>query len=139
MQSPKYILLCFLCIPYSLDITPPLFISPPFRFARSRCEGIYIHRPSDWLRDSRLVARWWWCENCVAFLTTHCAFIDDFMFHCAAELMKPLQALSQAARAGDGQFCPCCFLHTLYGRINETNYHYSIISPPPPPPPHTCS
>ena len=31
-------------IPYSLDITPPSFISPPppFRFARIRCEGIFI-------------------------------------------------------------------------------------------------
>ena len=29
-------------VPYSLDITPPSFISPPFRFARIRCEGIFI-------------------------------------------------------------------------------------------------
>ena len=25
------------------------------------------HRPSDWLRGSRLVASWWWCENCIVF------------------------------------------------------------------------
>ena len=29
-------------VPCSLDITPPSFISPPFRFARIRCEGIFI-------------------------------------------------------------------------------------------------
>ena len=29
-------------LPYSLDITPPSFISPPFHFARIRCEGIFI-------------------------------------------------------------------------------------------------
>ena len=42
-------------LPYSLDITPPSFISPPFH----------------WLRDGRLVASWWWYENCIAFLTAH--------------------------------------------------------------------
>ena len=26
-----------------------------------------IHRPSDWLRDGRLVSSWWWCENCIVF------------------------------------------------------------------------
>ena len=26
-----------------------------------------IRRPSDWLRCSRLVANWWWCENCITF------------------------------------------------------------------------
>ena len=29
-------------LPYSLDITPPSFISPPFHFARICCEGIFI-------------------------------------------------------------------------------------------------
>ena len=26
-----------------------------------------IHWPSDWLRGSRLIASWWWCENCIVF------------------------------------------------------------------------
>ena len=29
-------------IPYSLDVTPPSFINPCFRFAAIRCEGIFI-------------------------------------------------------------------------------------------------
>ena len=33
-----------------------------------------IHRQSDWLRGGRLVASWWWCENCIAFSDrTHAA------------------------------------------------------------------
>ena len=43
-------------IPYSLDITPPSFISPPFHFARIRCEGIFISNlsPPDHGRTLRL-------------------------------------------------------------------------------------
>ena len=26
-----------------------------------------IHRPSDWLHSSGLVASWWWCKNCITF------------------------------------------------------------------------
>ena len=43
-------------LPYSLDITPPSFISPPFHFARIRCEGIFISNlsPPDHGRTLRL-------------------------------------------------------------------------------------
>ena len=45
-----------------------------------------------------------------------------------------LQTSLQAAWDGDRQFCHCYFLHALHseerGRINESDYHYSIITPP---------
>ena len=43
-------------VSYSLDITPPSFISPPFHFARIRREGIFISnlRPPDRGRTLRL-------------------------------------------------------------------------------------
>ena len=48
-------------IPYSLDITPPSFISSPSHFAQIRCEGIFISNlsppPNHWrtllLRQTR--------------------------------------------------------------------------------------
>ena len=66
-------------------------------------------------------------------LRLHWKFHDPFP--CRTE---PLWASSQAARDGDRHFYLCCFPRTLHseerGRINETNYYYSIMSPP-----HTCS
>ena len=114
-------------VPYSLDITPPSFISPsllhvfacsfispsllhvrcicmnlqlrynylqftpppwPLWLWRTRewleltvppyiwslATYMYwpaIYRPSDWLRGGRLISSWWWCENCITFLTAH--------------------------------------------------------------------
>ena len=52
-------------IPYSLNITPPSIISPPYYFVSY---WPAIQQLSDWLRRSRLIASWWWwCENCIAF------------------------------------------------------------------------
>ena len=43
-----------------------------------------LARPRDWLRNGRLVASWWWCENYIAFSDhTHSA---PFIIHCPAEL-----------------------------------------------------
>ena len=164
---------------------PPLFISPPFHFARICCGGIFIsnlhpplaihgefskngrtlelrqtrgrleltvppyiessylwpaiHRPSGWIRGSRLVASWWWCENCIVFSDAHTLHLHWWFHDSLPCRTEPLRALLQAAWDSDGQFCHCCFLRALYseerGHINETNYQYSIISPPL----HTCS
>ena len=38
------------------------------------------------MQQQARIASWWWCENCIAFLTAHCAFIDNFMILCPAEL-----------------------------------------------------
>ena len=45
-------------VPYSLDITPPLFISPPFRFARICCEGIFISNLIASLDHGRTLRLW---------------------------------------------------------------------------------
>ena len=94
-----------------------------------------IHRPSVCLRGGRLIASWWWCENCIAFSDrTHSAF-HRFMIFCPAELShyefhcKPRETVMGAIAVS-----PRVLHSSERGRITETNYHYSIISLP-----HTCS
>ena len=41
-------------------------IAPPY-IESSYLYWPAIHRPSDWLHSGRLIASWWWCENCIVF------------------------------------------------------------------------
>ena len=73
---------------------------------------------------------WWWCKNCIVF--------SDRTQSAPLLIHDPSpRASSQAVRDGDKQFCHCYFPCALHsderGCINDTNYHYTIISP------HTCS
>ena len=83
------------------------FTVPPYIWSQAKY-WLVIHRPSDWLRCSRLVSSWWWCENCIAFSDRSQSVPSLILFHdplaCRTE---PLRASSQAARDGDG---PLLFL-----------------------------
>ena len=128
-----------------LQFMPPLASATPTneRKVRTHCTILYMKSSyllasdiptSDWLRGGRLVSSWWWC---IAFSDrSHSAPSLIISWSFALQNWATTSFITSCTRR---QFCHFCFPHALHreerGRINETNYHYSIISPPP----HTCS
>ena len=89
-----------------LEITIPPWLESSYLLASN------TPRPNDWLCSGRLVASWWWCENCIVFSDhTHSAPLP-----CRTE---PLRASSQATRDGDGQFCHCYFPRALHSTARK--------------------
>ena len=134
MQTSNFSYFCILVTAIRVFTTPthgqPSVPWNCGHFARSSCflwlrERFWRINSNCWIQFSWLIAEIWnVCGNRTSGQMT--------MQLCRTE---PLQASSQAAWDGDGQFCHYCFPHALHseerGRIDGTSYHHSIISPPP--------